>query len=262
MAADQYIFEDAAAAEELRRLRLLESAFDEKSRRWLLAAGELTGFRCLEVGAGAGSIAAWLAERVGPTGGVTAIDTNTRFLAHLPEAVRVIEGAVEATPLPARSFDRIHARYVLIHNADAQKVLDALLAALAPGGVLLLEEPDFSAAAALAGPPPLRGSFERVREAIRALFANRSMNYAFGRTLPQLLVGTSLLGIDYDCHAERGTATIAEMMRLSILGLREKYVATGQVDDEDIDRYAEFASSADCWGVYYATVRVLARRSA
>jgi hypothetical protein len=38
------------------------------------------GWRCLDVGDGDGSVARWLAGRVGPEGHVTTTDLNTRFL--------------------------------------------------------------------------------------------------------------------------------------------------------------------------------------
>ena len=38
------------------------------------------GWRCLDVGDGDGSVARWLAGRVGPEGRVTATDLNPRFL--------------------------------------------------------------------------------------------------------------------------------------------------------------------------------------
>ena len=53
-----------------RRLGLLEEIFDPVSRR--RRSGVQAGWRCLEVGAGRGSMAVWLAERVGPRGGVVA----------------------------------------------------------------------------------------------------------------------------------------------------------------------------------------------
>ena len=75
-----YLFDGASAAAELARLRLLEGVFDQKTRALLQSAGPLTGLKCLEVGAGAGSIAAWLRSEVGAGGEVTAIDANVRFL--------------------------------------------------------------------------------------------------------------------------------------------------------------------------------------
>jgi tRNA A58 N-methylase Trm61 len=48
--------------------------------RHLETIGVAEGRRCLEVGAGSGSIAQWLSDRVGPTGKVVATDINLRFL--------------------------------------------------------------------------------------------------------------------------------------------------------------------------------------
>src|SRR6516225_10598200 len=54
------------------RLELLEQLFDPGSRDWRQRVQP--GWRCLEVGAGRGSMAAWLADRVGPKGRVVATD--------------------------------------------------------------------------------------------------------------------------------------------------------------------------------------------
>ena len=63
------------------RLGLLEDIFDPLSRR----RRELVqpGWRCLEVGAGRGSMAVWLAERVGASGQVVATDIDVTYLKRL-----------------------------------------------------------------------------------------------------------------------------------------------------------------------------------
>jgi SAM-dependent methyltransferase len=192
---------------------------------------------------------------------VTAIDTNVRFLRPLAPGVEVLEGEVGRTATLASSFDVVHARYVLIHNADAASVLDAMLRALAPGGVLVLEEPDFSAARAFTGPPESRRAFDAVQRALGATFAGRNMNSAFGALLPALLEerGAKVVSMEYDCPVVAGGSALAEMMRLSTLALAEKYVATGFATPEDLAGYAEFAASPACRATYYANVRVIAR---
>src|ERR671925_2230443 len=73
MAQDTYAFDNARAIQRQRlaaRARLL----DPGSTRHLDAIGVRPGSRCLEVGAGSGSIAAWLCDRVGPDGTVVATD--------------------------------------------------------------------------------------------------------------------------------------------------------------------------------------------
>jgi ubiquinone/menaquinone biosynthesis C-methylase UbiE len=263
MTQDAYLFHDARDAPELERLQLIESIFDEKTRQWLNSAGPLTGRRCFEVGAGAGSIAAWLASEVGPSGATVAMDTNTRFLRRLLPRVQVIEGKLGPNGAPALDFDVVHARYVLIHNAEPEAIIDEMLRALRVGGSLVLEEPDFSAAKAFTGPSHLKEAFDRVTRGIRETFASCKMNYAFGSALPTLLQERSVkvAALEYDCPVSPGGAPLAEMMRRSTLALREKYVATGAVSSSDIDAYTEFAASPQCWANYYATVRVLVHKA-
>jgi SAM-dependent methyltransferase len=259
-----YIFGHASEADELGRLELLESVFDEKTRHWLRTAGAHTARRCLEVGAGAGSVAQWLAAEVGPSGQVAAIDPDTRFLRGLAPNVEVVEGHLGSTPVPLEAFDLAHARYVLIHNANARGVLEALLGALKPGAAVLLEEPDFSAGVPFLGPAHLQRAFENVKEATRLTFRDRKLDYAFGRHLPALVkeFGLLLEAVEYDASVARGASPLAEMMRRSTVSLQDKYVKTGAATYDDIVDYCEFSMSADCWGIYYATVRVLARKRA
>jgi hypothetical protein len=68
-------------AAEDERLKLLEQLFDPGSRERRGLAQP--GWRCLEVGAGRASMAAWLAGRVGSSGQVVAIDIDVGYLVRL-----------------------------------------------------------------------------------------------------------------------------------------------------------------------------------
>lgn len=77
----RYFAADAEADAELARLKLLEEVSDPQTIRCLEAVGVGAGWRCLEVGAGAGSVTRWLAARVGASGNVVAADLDPRFSA-------------------------------------------------------------------------------------------------------------------------------------------------------------------------------------
>jgi len=68
MSDRRYVFDTTEYDAELARLRALEDVFDAATRRCLLSTGLGSGWRCLEVGAGAGSIATWLSGMVAPNG--------------------------------------------------------------------------------------------------------------------------------------------------------------------------------------------------
>ncbi len=61
MGKDDYLLSRTADAFERERLDLLERLSDPLSQRHLTALGIGQGWRCLEVGAGHGSVARWLA---------------------------------------------------------------------------------------------------------------------------------------------------------------------------------------------------------
>ena len=62
------------------RLRLMSDLLDPSSQFHLLRTGVATGWRCLEIGAGNGSLSRWLAKRVGPSGHVIASDIRTDLM--------------------------------------------------------------------------------------------------------------------------------------------------------------------------------------
>ena len=99
-----------------RRLRMLEQCYDEATTRRLRALGVSPGWRCLEVGAGGGSIASWLCRRVGAAGPVLATDLDTRFPGAIEApGLEVRRHDITTDALPDRAFDLVHARAVLEH---------------------------------------------------------------------------------------------------------------------------------------------------
>ncbi|HEY2205772.1 MAG TPA: SAM-dependent methyltransferase, partial [Pseudonocardia sp.] len=88
-AVPTYLNAHADEGRERRRLRHLEAWHDPATVRHLRATGIGAGWRCLEVGAGGGSITRWLGEQVGTSGSVVALDADPRYLTDLPGTVEV-----------------------------------------------------------------------------------------------------------------------------------------------------------------------------
>ncbi|HVL85663.1 MAG TPA: methyltransferase [Pseudonocardia sp.] len=139
--ASTYVFDDAWSDERV-RIGSLEAMLDPGTAGLLDALGVGPGWRCLEVGAGAGSVARRLAERVGPGGHVLATDVQTAFLEPLASAVlEVRRHDVCADDPPGEDFDLVHVRWTLHWVADRPEAVRRLLRCLRPGGWLLAEEP-------------------------------------------------------------------------------------------------------------------------
>jgi len=161
--APHYAFPHAAE-DESRRLDLFERRLDPLTIRRIERLGVGRGATCLEIGGGHGSIARWLAERVGETGRVTATDLQLGFLGAIDVSnVEVIRHDVRTDTFPEGSFDLVHARAVFMHLPDDLDMLERIASWLAPNGWLLLEEPDFAMWLADADPVWAKISTDRPR---------------------------------------------------------------------------------------------------
>ena len=80
MTENRYVFDNAVTAETGMRFSGLEATYDPSTVGYLTGVGVTDGWACWELGAGGGSIASWLAERVGPAGSVFATDIDPRFI--------------------------------------------------------------------------------------------------------------------------------------------------------------------------------------
>jgi len=136
---------DQAWEHERERLTALEQGLDQGTIRHLEGLGVGPRWRCWEVGAGGGSIAAWLCQRVGDDGHVLATDLEMTFLKRLSYPnLALRRHDVAADDLPEGSpFDLVHARWVLEWIRDRRRALARMVSALKPGGWLLAEASDF-----------------------------------------------------------------------------------------------------------------------
>ena len=223
------------------RLRALEAVLDGGTFRRLAECGVGPGWRCLEVGAGAGSVANWLADRVGLDGSVLATDLDTTLLDDLvrpPLAVRRHD--VMTDPLPEASFDLVHARLLLAWLPDPAAALDRLVAALKPGGWLVVEDLDFASAVPdPAMDPESAVLVARVVDAHTAVLGQRSgFDPVFGRRLRGLLEDAALVDVDTEGRASiwRGGEPGGELWRLTFNQLREPMVSAALVEPTDVDR--------------------------
>ena len=95
---------DNAAPQAADRLASLAALYDGVTRRHLDRLGIDAGWQCLEVGAGGGSIAGFMSERVGLAGHVIATDINTDWMSgSLTANVEVRRHNIGVDPLPERS---------------------------------------------------------------------------------------------------------------------------------------------------------------
>lgn len=152
------------AALEADRLAVLASSFDRGSARLLSGLGLAPGWHCLEVGAGQGSMARWLADAVGAEGRVMATDLDLQFVGDQPANVILRRHDIATDPLPAEHFDLAHARAVLQHVPARERALANMVAATKPGGWVVVEDIDWLVFDRQELPEPFASVHAAVRE--------------------------------------------------------------------------------------------------
>ena len=112
MSEHRYFTSNEKDEAELDRLRILENTLDLTTIRHLEMTGVSEGWRCLEVGAGAGSVAQWLSSRVGLRGRVVATDINIIFLRQLSfPNVEIRQHDIIKDDLETGLYDLVHCRF-------------------------------------------------------------------------------------------------------------------------------------------------------
>ena len=216
------------------RLDLLEHLFDPGSRRWRDLVQP--GWRVLEVGAGRGSMATWLADRVGPGGQVVATDIDCRYLARLDlPNLQVVQHNILDDPLDALgpgSFDLVCTRLVLFWLTGRQEAaIGQMVQCLRPGGWLIDEEGDWGVPGPVDPSHPLYAGYHHAFNG-GGWWATRGYDPFFGRKLPALFERCGLQGIDHQATARvvRGASPWARWWQQNLDVIRGWGLASGTAE--------------------------------
>jgi 2-polyprenyl-3-methyl-5-hydroxy-6-metoxy-1,4-benzoquinol methylase len=249
---------------DLERVRLagLEAALDPGTRAHLVRLGVRAGVRCLEIGAGGGSIAFWLAAQVGPGGKVVATDLETDFLESAASdhaGMEVLRHDLMRDELPS-GFDIVHARWLVEWMPDKRLALQRMASALKPGGMLLVEEPDFVTIFEAAEPAALRRVFVAAMQHLESI---SPIDVRYGRRVTADLAAAGLQDVEADgrCPIVHGGSPLAaDFLRLTIEKLREPVLAAGDVSLDEFEQTVHALQDPSAIVVAPMTVAAWGRR--
>lgn len=236
MSHAHYVF-DNAHRETRERFPALSDLYDDETVRCLQAVGVASGWRCLEVAAGGGSIAQWLAGQVGTSGRVLATDLDTRFLESLADPVlEVRKHDIARDPLPDPAFDLVHARLILVHLPEREHALAKMVGALKPGGWLVCEEFD---SLSMSADPVLHPDecALKAHAAMQRVMASRGANTRYGRDLEARMRAHGLVDIRAQGRMAmwHGGSTGARLFRANFEQLREEVLRLGLLTQAELD---------------------------
>lgn len=246
---------------EFLRLRALEQVWDENTRSVLESrVGVQRGWRCLELGAGAGSIARWLAKRVGPSGSVVAADINCRFLLDMPRNVEVRSLNAAGGQFGCEEFHLVHHRSVLSYVPGREEVLVRLMYSLCPGGWLVSEEPDFRYRV-IAGDSGKR-VLARFFDALRLILASKGVDFSFAPRMSDLFRDLGLVDVDFCSRNQvaHGGSLISEIIWRAVEPLRSQLVGTAGFADVEVDEVSRLLQSPKVSWCDPTIISVLGRR--
>jgi SAM-dependent methyltransferase len=253
---------DNAWVRERERLHLRETVHDPGSIQDLERLGVTESWHCLEVWAGGGSIAEWLCQKVGSTGHVLATDVDTRFLDALEYPnLEVRRHDIARDALPVGAFDLVHTRAVLIHLVERDRALRSMVAALKPGGWLLIEESDM--VSCLPDPRmPHADLYSRAIAAFNEVIQSGGGDVNYGRRLYADVCAAGLIDVDGVGRVEmfRAGTPLARFWQLTLAQLRVRIVGTGLLTEEDMDRVLSLLDDAGFYAMSHTVMKVSGRR--
>ena len=254
-----YLAAAMADAFERERLGLLGRLMNPMSARRLDRLGVTRGWRCLEIGAGDGSVARWLADRVGPEGHVVATDLDPRFLEDRRVEARRHDILVD--PLEMGAYDLVHCRAVLMHLAKPKRALARMTAAVRPGGWLLVEEGDVGTCRAVDPSHPAAAWFQEAqRRGAERIQATGLVDVRFGRRCRGLLEEAGLVDVEDETTTWkcRGGGQAARFQQMNLRLVQE--TLPNFLPEDDFERQSSLYDDPSFAFVFMAMVGAWGRR--
>lgn len=216
------------------RLGLLEEFHDPLSAGQLDAIGVREGWRCVDVGAGGGSVTRMLADRVGGSGSVLAVDLDTSLLDRLADPRVVVRRLdVMSDHLPEAEFDLVHARLVLMFLSPRLRAVERLVSMARPGGWVACIAPDFTTVALSPPSRVWRRTFSLFLDA--ALAGGWDPSYGARQCDDLRAAGLIDVHADHIARSYPGGSLPARLLTLTVERMREDMIRlgadTGEVDE-------------------------------
>ncbi|MFJ5552909.1 class I SAM-dependent methyltransferase [Streptomyces sp. NPDC093225] len=217
-------------------------AYDGFSMARLRALGVGPGWTCLDVGAGTGTLARRLLDEAG-VASVLAVDRDVRFLPPRP-GLDVRAADVTAPDFAPGTFRLVHARFVLMHLAERERLVSSLAELVAPGGVLVLSD----AVDLTSDRTPDTPYTVAMRAMWQGLRATIGTDVSVVPAYPHLLHGAGLERVAAEIHVPplQPGSPISRFWAETWERSRAAMLATGAVDDATLDEAVRYLDSAAC----------------
>lgn len=232
--------------DELTLTRFWESRYQPLTTRIIQDLPIEPAWRCLDMAGGAGSLAYWLAERVGQ-GTVLAVDSDIRYLDDARAAnLEVRQLDITSTDFTPGSFDLIVARGVLSGLPGADEMLTQSVRWLAPGGWLVVEDFYF-----LPSEDAPTAAGRAVVDAYTKGFEARGADVRWARRLPAGMAraGLTSLGVHVTPLGPGQSPGENALIRMRLQLQGHHLVEKGMVSAEQMAEFIASLDAPEAWDV-------------
>jgi SAM-dependent methyltransferase len=240
---------------------VLSNILQTGTNAFLDRLGIRPGMSCLDVGCGGGDVTRELARRAGSSGQIVGLDVDAAQVNIIREEAlaqnlqNITYRVADVTLLPDNLgvFDVVYTRFLLCHLPSRLNVLNWMVGRLKPGGVLAVEDCDFSGHFCY---PPSK-EFARYVDLAGETMRRRGGDPELGLKLPSLFVGEGLQlgGIEVAHPADvEGDAKL--LNALTIENFADSIVVDGLATADEVRHLvATLSAAVDDTGIFASITR-------
>lgn len=230
--ASHYAWGDSGSERD--RLRGQAERLELLTRRFLQDSGIRPGMDVLELGGGPGAVTEILADLVGPSGQVLALERSEAMLDEARQRLghrRNVDWLlcdIQSLPDLPGAFDALVGRLILTHLSDPVAALTRAAAFLRPGGVAAFQEADFSLCDALLARQHDRLPLVcQVNAWIQHGSRHSTMDRHLGLKLPEVFAAAGFLPPTVQMHTEIYRGVSVPRIRDTVTILRNLLASPG-----------------------------------
>ena len=233
---------------ERRRLEALAALLDPFTFHQLKQIGIEPGWRCLEIGAGLGTVSQWLAEQLGEQGEVLCTDLQTDFIADIEHPrIRVEMRDITQPPPEREQFDLAVARAVHHHIPDRDAAARNLISAVRPDGHILYVEPDFHPV--FCDDHPV---WKRLWQAFFQWGERRDIDYYTGRRVPAQLaaIGMDIVSVRGETvlfNGSEASKAARDLYRMTFDAVLQPMIDQGFLSKSDSEDAYALLDNPEAW---------------
>lgn len=135
-------------ANEILRLKIQSSMFEDMAKDSLVKAGVKKGMICADIGCGPGYVTKMIGNMVGEKGRVVGIDINEDYIKYCKRNLRkknmsfLCYDITKSKNIPDESFDITYSRFMFVHLSNKKKALEEIIRITKKNGTVIVQDLD------------------------------------------------------------------------------------------------------------------------